>query len=59
MQRVDGDAAGSWDPDGPWGMVGGRVYSTALALLTLEVQYRYSRVVGARAHTPREEREER
>jgi len=47
-QRVDGDLAGSWDPDGPWGMVGGRVYSTALSLLTLEVQYRYARVVGAR-----------
>lgn len=59
-QRDDGDAAGSWDPDGPWGRFGGRVYSTALALLTLEVQYRYARVVGARAtpepSTPRKPR---
>jgi hypothetical protein len=29
-QRTDGDAAGSWDPIGPWGYAGGRVYSTAL-----------------------------
>lgn len=46
-QRTDGDAAGSWDPDGPWGSFGGRVYSTALALLTLEVPFRYARVVPA------------
>jgi hypothetical protein len=46
-QRTDADAAGSWDPDGPWGCFGGRVYSTALALLTLEVPIRYARVVPA------------
>lgn len=51
-QRQDGDARGSWDPDGPWGRFGGRVYSTSLALLTLEVQYRYARVVGARGPDP-------
>jgi hypothetical protein len=32
---------GSWDPTGRWGPEGGRVYSTALAVLTLEVYYRY------------------
>ncbi len=39
-QRIDGPFAGSWDPDGPWGRYGGRIYSTALATLTLEVYYR-------------------
>ena len=29
-QRKDGDAKGSWDPIGPWGRDGGRVYSTAI-----------------------------
>jgi len=47
-QSRDGDEAGSWDPVGPWGHVGGRVYSTALMTLCLEVYYRYGRVLGAR-----------
>jgi len=34
---ASGAAAGSWDPADPWGPDGGRVYSTALAVLTLEV----------------------
>jgi hypothetical protein len=40
-QRVDGRAAGSWDPQGQWADVAGRVYQTAMATLTLEVYYRY------------------
>jgi hypothetical protein len=40
-QRWDGDATGSYDPDDLWGGYGGRVYSTALATLSLEVYYRY------------------
>jgi hypothetical protein len=40
-QRTSGPLAGSWDPNGPWGGYGGRVYSTALATLCLEVYYRY------------------
>jgi len=39
---------GSWDPVGPWGWSGGRVYSTALGVLCLEVYFRYGRVLGAR-----------
>ena len=39
---------GSWDPGGPWGYSGGRVYSTALMVLCLEVYFRYGRVMGAR-----------
>ena len=40
LQVSDGEDTGSWDPDGPWGRYGGRLYSTALATLTLEVYYR-------------------
>ncbi len=39
-QRRDGAYAGSWDPNGPWGKYGGRLYSTAISTLTLEVYYR-------------------
>jgi len=42
-QRVGGCADGSWDPVGKWGMVGGRVYATAINCLTLEIYYRYKR----------------
>ena len=37
-------AGGSWDPLGPWGCAGGRVHSTALALLCLEGEFRYPRL---------------
>ncbi len=37
----EGCRRGSWDPTDAWGLQGGRVYSTALAVLTLEVYYRY------------------
>jgi hypothetical protein len=40
-QRTAGRAAGSWDPQGQWADVAGRVYQTAMATLTLEVYYRY------------------
>ncbi len=48
-QRKDTDYCafkGSWDPVGPWGPDGGRVYSTALLAMCLEVWYRYDRVFG-------------
>tara|TARA_R110002094_G_scaffold153245_5_gene140781 strand:+ start:419 stop:1891 length:1473 start_codon:yes stop_codon:yes gene_type:complete len=44
-QQTEGNAAGSWDPAGVWGEQGGRVYSTALSILTLEAYYRYSRLI--------------
>jgi hypothetical protein len=40
-QHNDGELAGSWDPECLWGGYGGRVYSTALSALCLEVYYRY------------------
>ncbi len=40
-QRTIGDEAGSWDPKAPWGPYGGRVFSTALSTLCLEVYYRF------------------
>ncbi|HTF90823.1 MAG TPA: prenyltransferase/squalene oxidase repeat-containing protein [Planctomycetota bacterium] len=47
-QRKDGDMQGSWDPKDAWGHSGGRVYTTALGALCLEVYFRYSRVLGGR-----------
>jgi len=38
-QRHDGAHKGSWDPAGPWGWAGGRVYSTAMMVLTLEAPF--------------------
>ncbi|TWU06803.1 hypothetical protein CA54_52020 [Symmachiella macrocystis] len=40
-QRKDGHATGSWDPRPPWGDYGGRIYSTVLSTLCLEVYYRF------------------
>ncbi len=38
---------GSWDPIDEWSLAGGRVYTTALGALSLEVYYRYKRVAEA------------
>jgi len=40
-QIRSGEHAGSWKPDGRWSREGGRVMSTAMATLSLEVYYRY------------------
>lgn len=40
-QRTDGKFAGSWNPRAPWGDFGGRVFSTSLSTLCLEVYYRF------------------
>ena len=48
MSRQEGPdagcARGSWPPTDQWGAHGGRIYSTALAVLTLEVYYRFAKV---------------
>ena len=36
-QRDDGDFKGSFDPSGPWGYSGGRIYSTAMYVMALQV----------------------
>ena len=43
-QKQEGEADGSWDPVGEWGIAGGRIYSTAISVLTLESYYRYDRI---------------
>jgi hypothetical protein len=32
-----GCARGSWAPEDPWGAIGGRIYSTSMAVLSLEM----------------------
>jgi len=44
---------GSWDPIGCWGDDGGRVYSTAMLAMCLEVYYRYPKVFGTTTETVR------
>lgn len=47
-QIKEGEEQGSWDPSvDPWGSVGGRVYSTSILALLLEVYYRYDSVIGS------------
>jgi hypothetical protein len=51
-QHLTGHKAGSWDPDGTrYGTHGGRLYTTALAALSLEVYYRYLRLYDQPAST--------
>lgn len=40
-QIAEGPGKGSWNPSCVWGAYGGRVYTTALGCLSLEVYYRY------------------
>ncbi len=53
-QQKSGPLAGSWPPDTVWGGYGGRVYTTALATLCLEVYYRFlpSYLQASVAHAP-------
>jgi hypothetical protein len=41
LQQRGGELAGSWPTDTRWALHGGRIYTTAMATLTLEVYYRY------------------
>ncbi len=47
-QCKNGCEKGSWDPIGPWGEDGGRVYATAVMTMCLEVYYRYGKVFGTK-----------
>ncbi len=40
-QRIDGTYAGSWDTNDVWAGYGGRIYTTAMGALCLEVYYRF------------------
>jgi hypothetical protein len=47
-QNTKGDSAalrGSWDPVDPWARDGGRIYSTAMMILSLQSPSRYERVL--------------
>ncbi|MGK0431855.1 MAG: hypothetical protein ACJA0V_000987, partial [Planctomycetota bacterium] len=46
QQSTDGDDKGSWQPIGVWGEAGGRTWTTAMAVLTLEASFRYAKIVG-------------
>ena len=48
-QVKDGPLAGSWNTDTLWGGYGGRVYTTAIATLALEVYYRFLPLYGETA----------
>lgn len=41
-QVPSGPETGSWEPRDRWSVYGGRIYTTAMANLTLQVYYRYS-----------------
>lgn len=47
-QVAGGEQAGSWEPQGPNGNRMGRVVTTAMATLSLEVYYRYLPLYGLR-----------
>ncbi|BBM84054.1 prenyltransferase/squalene oxidase repeat-containing protein [Candidatus Uabimicrobium amorphum] len=47
-QKTSQCVNGSWDSVDPWGKAGGRVYSTAINVLSLEIYYRYAKVFGAK-----------
>ncbi|MEL7500151.1 MAG: prenyltransferase/squalene oxidase repeat-containing protein [Planctomycetota bacterium] len=51
MQIQHGTDRGSFPADGMWGGYGGRVYSTAMATLNLEVYYRYLPIYQELAET--------
>ena len=44
--EADRDERGSWDPIDCWSPEGGRIYATTLNCLSMEVYYRYGKVLG-------------
>jgi len=51
-QVRQGQNQGSWNTDTTWGCYGGRVYTTAMAALCLEVYYRYLPIYSAAGNAP-------
>jgi hypothetical protein len=51
-QVREGAAAGSWNVTDPHGDAGGRIYQTALSILTLEVYYRHLPLYRKLEHLP-------
>ncbi len=51
-QRLEGNEKGSFDPVGPWGPDGGRIYSTAMMTLIAEILER-ERLSGRRFSRPK------
>ncbi|MHC4778023.1 MAG: hypothetical protein ACYTFG_05530 [Planctomycetota bacterium] len=47
-QQRQGCVNGSWDPVGAWGKAGGRVFATAVNVQSLQVYYRYKRILGVK-----------
>jgi len=48
-QATEGHETGSWQFSEPHSQQAGRLYNTAMAIMTLEVYYRYLPLYGARA----------
>ena len=48
-QNRGGNEEGSWNPNGEWGNESGRLVTTAMATLSLEVYYRYLPLYGSPA----------
>ncbi len=48
LREKKGEHAGSWDPSGVWCDDGGRVFATAMAVLSLQAEYRFDRVIESR-----------
>ena len=46
--KNSGSRTGSWDPVGPWGPDGGRVYATAVMTMALEIAFRYDKSLAGK-----------
>jgi hypothetical protein len=51
-QSRDGHEQGSWHFKDKWGDIGGRLYTTAMCIMILEVPYRYMPLYGSRDDFP-------
>ena len=51
-QEKSGHEAGSWHLDNEWSDIGGRIYTTAMCAMTLEIYYRYLPLYESVEHFP-------